>query len=1232
MIKLGTKKRSRWIALMLVLLLAVTSCPLTQAQAAAKKNKKPAAPQPHTAQLRIISTTDLHGQVSTTRYDTASEKPGSLAQVYTLIKQARQEAGTRNTLTVDTGDSVYGYAADYILEKSGENAVQPIYKAMAMVGYDAITLGNHDFDYGYAYIDKQLELSGLKKKCVLSNIVLADTGETAWEESKMISKQLKTNKNKTVNVEIGIVGITIPSMSSYSNCKEDLIALPIVNTVEKQAAYLKAQGADLVVVVAHSSFGSANPDAESDNAVYALTKLKNVDAVAAGHGHKNFPSTDTASASFYRLPGVDRETGLVNGKAVTMIKDHGAGLALIDLGLEIGDDGQIKVTDSASELRMVTKDTPSSKVILESQEPEIDIVNQSLEEVIGTLDTNQSINSYFALLEDNYAIQLANEAKLQYGLAYTGGAGKSQYADSPVVAMTKYTLSGSQFAQDNISLNGSITMKDILNMQQDNHNNNIVYWITGAQLRELLEWSASVYAPSNGKITSDEVLQRLLEERGASSIAASDWLDDWSSFAVFDGVEYTIDATQPARYTKSGEQRDAYANRIASLTYNGQPVGDNQVLILVSHTIPGNTDATGTISTQKLLGKSDLAYVHLVKFIKQQQEFGNLSADTDHNWEVKFDTNRPYVVRSSVLSQQDAAMRQWFQELLSTNETFAYYLAQFIESGEAQQADTTKPMLVVASTNTEETDQPVDVKAQANDRSGVAQLKWAPGKEAADSAVWAEAPNMTRGSFTAEQNGTYSVMAEDTSGNRTVKYINIDNINPELVQAPTINKVSNKVSAVTGTARYGTTVHLDANGATYEVQTLEDGTYTCTVDRMPAGSTVSAYCTDESGKRSKTVTTTVFKNGPDAPVVNGMANNSEKASGYFSGSSAAVVAIVGSNVYLSAEDKALYEKSELYSKNRIVNTVDCTLTRNNFEMTLPLQNAGESVKFVTLDKSGRRSATAATEVADAAPNRPIVQEVCDVEDYLYGQVTNVKESGKVNVTIGNRTFSGDIQPDGTFAVQTTGYTSGEVVMVTASDVKDGAARTSAAASVTVQPYENYVTMADTRIQTVYSNSMEIKGDTLPDYEVNVVVRAGSTRVTLDSNGMFTYPLTETLQAGEKVYVVARRGGKIAEVTEAVVTDYVPVVTTPETPSVLTSEITIYTQQLDVLAKEQGTVIMNIDGVDYTSQAGVYNQAYNGYIYSLQLPQTVTEQTITVRFVNASGVSSGTVTVLRTANV
>ncbi len=301
-------------------------------------------------------------------------------------------------------------------------------------------------------------------------------------------------------------------------------------------------------------------------------------------------------------------------------------------------------------------------------------------------------------------------------------------------------------------------------------------------------------------------------------------------------------------------------------------------------------------------------------------------------------------------------------------------------------------------------------------------------------------------------------------------------------------------------------------------------------------------------------------------------------------------------------------------------------------MTLPIQKAGESVKFVTLDKAGRRSATITSEVADAAPDVPVIQEVCDAEDYLYGQVTNVHESGKITVTMSGGTYTGEIQPDGTFTVQTNGCPSGEVIYVTASDVKDGTSRFSASASVTVQPYENYVTMADTRVQTVYTNSTQIQGDTLPHYEVNVVVRGKSTRVTLDSLGQFSCPITETLQAGEKIYVIARSGGKIAEVSEQTVTEYIPAVITPETPSVLTSDVTIYTQQLDVLAKEQGTVVMNIDGVEYTAQAGVYNQAYNGYIYSLQLPQTFTEQTITIHFISAAGVSSGSVTVMRTANV
>ena len=257
-------------------------------------------------------------------------------------------------------------------------------------------------------------------------------------------------------------------------------------------------------------------------------------------------------------------------------------------------------------------------------------------------------------------------------------------------------------------------------------------------------------------------------------------------------------------------------------------------------------------------------------------------------------------------------------------------------------------------------------------------------------------------------------------------------------------------------------------------------------------------------------------------------------------------------------------------------------------------------------------------------------------------MTNVKESGTVTVTAGGRQYSGEIQADGTFAVQTDGFTAGQEVLVAANDVKDGTPRTSLAAVISVKSNTEYTAMSDTSLQPVYSNSLQIKGHTLSYYQINVVVRAKSTRVTPDSIGDFTHTLTEPLMAGEKVYVVARHEGKIAEIAEETVTEYtqpsvpeVPSVpetpSVPEMPSVLTSSITLSTQQIDVLAKEMGTVVMSVDGMDYTSQFGVYNQSYGGYIYTLQLPSASAQQTISIRFINQNGVSSNSVTVMRTNN-
>lgn len=139
--------------------------------------------------LRLIFTTDIHGQVVNYDYQTGKTLNRGLNKVYTMIQAARAEAGENNYFTFDLGDSVMDFNSDYIYSQDTES-LQPAYNAMSMINYDAITLGNHDFDFGYDYIVNQLEMSGLMEKCVLANVHSSINGDSVFgTENKIIEKR-----------------------------------------------------------------------------------------------------------------------------------------------------------------------------------------------------------------------------------------------------------------------------------------------------------------------------------------------------------------------------------------------------------------------------------------------------------------------------------------------------------------------------------------------------------------------------------------------------------------------------------------------------------------------------------------------------------------------------------------------------------------------------------------------------------------------------------------------------------------------------------------------------------------------------------------------------------------------------------------------------------------------------------------------------------------------------------
>ena len=356
-----------------------------------------------TATLRILSTSDLHGQSINFNYDTASEySKGSLAQVNTLLKQQKKNLKYGGILQVDCGDTVYGFGSDKICDGS-ISGTEYMYDAMASMGYDAMTLGNHDFDYGYEYVQEAIEDSGLENKMIVSNVYDAKTKKNIWAENKIITKTLNTTTGKKVNVKIGLIGVTVPTLTSHSDHTAILSTKDMVDSVEEQVPKLKSKNVDLIVVLAHSGIGKQEPVVNDDNVAYAISKIPGVDAIIGGHAHVNFPSTDTNVQKYYQYPGVSAD-GLLNGTSYVAVADHATAIGITDIKLQYIN-GKISVVSKKARVQKVKKSTEGDAAIAEINEDFQDQLDALYDQPLAKVDGN--VNNYFGMLEDNLAVQVA---------------------------------------------------------------------------------------------------------------------------------------------------------------------------------------------------------------------------------------------------------------------------------------------------------------------------------------------------------------------------------------------------------------------------------------------------------------------------------------------------------------------------------------------------------------------------------------------------------------------------------------------------------------------------------------------------------------------------------------------------------------------------------------------------------------------------------------------------------
>src|SRR5699024_8592702 len=109
--------------------------------------------------LRIIFTSDVHGYFFPTDYNDRNEKPMGVFHIASKFNK------DENTLIIDGGDTIQGSTFTYYCKLKDKHEI--ISKIMNEVGYDIITIGNHDFNYGYSYFERYL--NSLDADCVCQN-------------------------------------------------------------------------------------------------------------------------------------------------------------------------------------------------------------------------------------------------------------------------------------------------------------------------------------------------------------------------------------------------------------------------------------------------------------------------------------------------------------------------------------------------------------------------------------------------------------------------------------------------------------------------------------------------------------------------------------------------------------------------------------------------------------------------------------------------------------------------------------------------------------------------------------------------------------------------------------------------------------------------------------------------------------------------------------------------------
>lgn len=501
-------------------------------------------------QLTVLATTDVHSHPLNYDYFTGAPygegaKALGMEHLSTAINQVRATRGEESTLLLDNGDANQGTPlATYYQNHRTAGSTDPMASVFNLLGYDAGVVGNHEFNYGLQ-ASAQYK-SNLNMPLLGANVIDTATGQPAYTPYTMIEKTVGGEK-----IQVAVIGVVTPGVRIWDKAtvEGNLEFRDAAATVAELAPKVKAEGADVVVVLAHTGLDAEgytyNPADLTENVAKSVAEQStDVDVVVGGHSHvtnkvQEYFTNKNGEPVLYTQPGYWAR--FLSEVSLPLVKEA---------------DGDIEVkwteTEKPTATALNAGDYAADPAVLAAIEPYHTETTQWVQTVVA--QATEDMPAATSAWEDTAVLDFINMVQTD---EVTRALAGTEYEGLPIVA------EASPFSRTAVFQKGDITIADMASLYIYD---NTLYAVelTGAQLKDYLEWSARYYQQQEpgAEITDWSTVTNALYE------GATRGIPDYS-YDVLSGVNYHINISKPV-----GE-------RIEGLTLaDGSPLADDQKIIL----------------------------------------------------------------------------------------------------------------------------------------------------------------------------------------------------------------------------------------------------------------------------------------------------------------------------------------------------------------------------------------------------------------------------------------------------------------------------------------------------------------------------------------------------------------------------------------------------------------------------------------------------------------------------